>query len=79
MGSLKPSSIFSRSSQTTPEQEPDFLDYLAIKNVLSLYCVALDTKDFDLLQEVFTRDVEAVYPFAAMHGVNEISYRISKR
>ncbi|KAF2155864.1 hypothetical protein K461DRAFT_274902 [Myriangium duriaei CBS 260.36] len=79
MSAFKQSGLFSRSSQSSTEQQPDFLSYLAIKNVLSLYCVALDTKDFSLLHEVFTQDVEAIYPFASMFGVEEIIYRISRR
>ena len=79
MSAFKQSGLFSRSSQSSAEQRPDFLSYLAIKNVLSLYCVALDTKDFLLLHEVFTQDVEAIYPFATMFGVEEIMYRISRR
>ncbi|KAI0591160.1 SnoaL-4 multi-domain protein [Pyrenophora tritici-repentis] len=39
------------------------LDVLAIKNVVSRYCQALDTKDFDMLEEVFVPDVDADYPF----------------
>jgi hypothetical protein len=39
------------------------LDVLAIKNIVSRYCQALDLKDFDLLGKVFTSDVDANYPF----------------
>ena len=58
-----------------------FLDYIAIKNTLSLYCVALDTKDFDLLNEVFTPNVEAKYPFPGgeMKGVKAVADAISQR
>ncbi|PNS14607.1 Protein transport protein SEC31 [Sphaceloma murrayae] len=80
MSSFKPTSLFSRSSSGAANGlAPDFLDFLAIKNTLSLYCVALDTKDFDLLREVFTDDVEAWYPFAQMRGIDEIAYHISRR
>ena len=33
------------------------LDYVEIQNTIARYCVALDTKDFDLLKDVFTTDV----------------------
>lgn len=80
MSNFKASSLFSRSSSGSSNGlAPDFLDYLAIKNTLSLYCVALDTKDFDLLNEVFTEDVEAFYPFASMRGIPELTHRISRR
>ncbi|THY51516.1 hypothetical protein D6C97_06669 [Aureobasidium pullulans] len=38
-------------------------DYNAIRNAISLYCIALDTKDWPLLEKVFTKDVFAQYPF----------------
>ncbi|KAG8627194.1 hypothetical protein KVT40_004677 [Elsinoe batatas] len=80
MNTLKSSSLFSKSSSGSSNGlAPDFLDYLAIKNTLSLYCVALDTKDYDLLHEVFTEDVEAFYPFASMRGISELSNRIGRR
>lgn len=80
MSSTKGSRLFSRSSNSSQNgQAPDFLDYLAIKNVLSLYCVALDTKDFDMLFEVFTDDVEAAYPSASMRGVGEVASHLSRR
>ncbi|KAI1557616.1 SnoaL-4 domain containing protein [Pyrenophora tritici-repentis] len=48
------------------------LDVLAIKNVVSRYCQALDTKDFDMLEEVFVPDVDADYPFnSSMKNVKE--------
>lgn len=34
------------------------MNYEAIRNTIALYCIALDTKDFDLLEQVFTPDVE---------------------
>lgn len=62
------------SSSTNP------LDYEAIRNTIALYCVALDTKDFDLLDQVFTADVETVYPFGGKRdGVADIKAAINKR
>ena len=56
------------------------LDVLAIKNVVSRYCEALDTKDFDLLEEVFVSDVDADYPFnSSMKSVKEVASAIKKR
>ena len=39
------------------------IDYFAIMNIISQYCFALDNKDFDSLEQVFTEDVDTVYPF----------------
>jgi hypothetical protein len=56
------------------------LDYLAVKNVLSRYCQALDSKDFASLSKVFTQDVVADYPFNPnMTGVEVILNAIKNR
>lgn len=57
------------------------LDYVAIQNVLSRYCIALDTKDLSILSEVFTPDVEAQYPFPGgdMQGLEAVKATITKR
>ncbi|KIW02027.1 uncharacterized protein PV09_06533 [Verruconis gallopava] len=34
---------------------------LAIQNTISRYCIALDTRDFSLLKQVFTEDLRADY------------------
>lgn len=39
------------------------LDYEVIRNTIARYCIALDTKDFGLLDEVFAKDLKAKYPF----------------
>ncbi|OQO05533.1 hypothetical protein B0A48_09303 [Cryoendolithus antarcticus] len=55
-------------------------DYEAIRNTLSRYCIALDTKNFSLLERVFTSDVIAKYPFGpALEGVPAIQAKISDR
>jgi hypothetical protein len=56
-------------------------DHFAIQNVIAQYCVALDTKDFALLAEVFTPDVDATYPFpgGAMKGVEVVQNAIRAR
>jgi len=71
-----------RLRTTTPTiMSGNFADYLAIKNVLALYCVALDTKDFSILEEVFVQDAVTIYPFDGgnMQGVDQIAAVISKR
>jgi hypothetical protein len=56
------------------------LDYLAVKNVLSRYCQALDSKDLASLSKVFTQDVVADYPFnPSMTGVEVIVNAIKNR
>lgn len=42
---------------------PNPFDFEAIRNTIALYCIALDTKDFQLLDNVFVPDLEAKYPF----------------
>ncbi|KAI4722436.1 hypothetical protein E4T48_01334 [Aureobasidium sp. EXF-10727] len=56
-------------------------DYNAIRNVISLYCLALDNKDWPLLERVFARDVVARYPFndEPILGVDALSKRIQQR
>jgi hypothetical protein len=56
------------------------LDHLAIANVLSRYCQALDLKDFDLLNKVFLPDVVADYPFNSdLNGVDAVKNAIQNR
>jgi hypothetical protein len=58
----------------------DSLDHLAVKNVLSRYCEALDLKEFELLKSVFTPEVVADYPFNSdLRGVEAISNAIQNR
>lgn len=59
---------------------PNPIDYFAIQNTLSRYCIALDTKDFDLLEDVFTEDAAADYPFNDnLKGPRQIAAAIQKR
>jgi hypothetical protein len=56
------------------------LDHLAIQNVISLYCEALDSKDFTLLNRVFLPDVVADYPFNSdLQGVDAVGEAIKNR
>jgi hypothetical protein len=56
------------------------LDTLAIQNVLSRYCEALDTKVFDLLDKVFMPDTQADYPFNSdLKGLDTIRDAIVSR
>ena len=59
---------------------PNAIDYFAIQNCISRYCLALDTKDFELLKQVFTPDVDTVYPFGGQRkGVQSVADAIQKR
>ncbi|KAK5693333.1 hypothetical protein LTR17_025084 [Elasticomyces elasticus] len=59
---------------------PNPLDYFEIKNTISRYCLALDTKDFELLKQVFTDDVDTIYPFGGQRkGVQSVADAIQKR
>lgn len=61
-----------------PKANP--LDVLAVKNVISRYCEALDTKDFALLEKVFVHDVSANYPFNSdLQGVEAVAKAIQNR
>lgn len=68
-------------STDTVNMAANFQDYIAVKNTLSLYCVALDTKDFGLFSEVFTSDADTKYPFEGgnLTGVDAIAAAISQR
>jgi len=56
------------------------LDILAVKNVISRYCEALDAKDFALLGKVFLQDISADYPFNSdLQGVNAVANAIKNR
>lgn len=61
--------------------QPSPHDYNAIRNTISLYCIALDTKDWNLLNKVFVKDVVAAYPFndEPILGVDALSKRIQGR
>ena len=59
---------------------PNPFDYFAIQNTISKYCIALDSKDFNLLGEVFTEDVDARYPlFNNVGDLNGLIEAIEKR
>lgn len=56
------------------------LDHFAIQNTIARYAIALDSKNFDLLEEVFTEDVDTIYPFkGAIKGWREVADAIEKR
>ncbi|KAK3114109.1 hypothetical protein LTR53_007894 [Teratosphaeriaceae sp. CCFEE 6253] len=59
---------------------PNAIDYFAIQNTISRYCLALDTKDFELLKQVFTPDVDTIYPFGGQRkGVQSVADAIQNR
>ncbi|KAK8062302.1 hypothetical protein PG997_014399 [Apiospora hydei] len=57
------------------------VDHHAIKNTIARYCIALDTKNWELLKSaVFTPDVQADFPFNHdMRGVDAVSATIQGR
>lgn len=56
------------------------IDYFAIQNTISQYCIALDTKNWSLLDSVFVQDVDAKYPFGgAIKGVKPLADKIQDR
>lgn len=60
--------------------QPNPHDYRAIQNTLSRYCIALDTKDWALLNSVFAQDVAANYPFNPnLSGVKSLAEAIANR
>lgn len=59
---------------------PNPIDYFAIQNTISQYCIALDTKNWTLLDDVFVQDVDAKYPFGgAIKGVQALADKIQDR
>lgn len=59
---------------------PNPFDHIAIQQTLANYCIALDTKNFALLSDVFTPDVHAKYPFRdAITGCDAVSAAIQGR
>ncbi|KAL5117227.1 hypothetical protein ACEQ8H_004916 [Pleosporales sp. CAS-2024a] len=68
------------SKPTSEAVGPSPFDQLAIQNVISRSCEALDGKDLSLLDKVFTSDVAADYPFNAnLQGVASIAEAMKKR
>lgn len=56
------------------------LDRFAIQNTIARYCLALDSKDWKLLEQTFTDDVEGDYPFNKnMKGLEAVSQAIQGR
>lgn len=55
-------------------------DYVAIKNTIARYAVALDTKNFELFHRVFTPTVRAEYPFSPEPlGFHDLAEKIKSR
>jgi hypothetical protein len=60
--------------------KPSAFDHLAISNLVSRYCEALDSKAFTLLDQVFLPDVVADYPFNSdLQGVDAVRNAIQNR
>jgi len=56
-------------------------DYIAIQNTLATYPLAIDSKDFGLLSEVFTADVVANYsaPLNILSGLTQVETVLQQR
>lgn len=67
------------SSSTISEMAPNPFDYFEIQNTIARYCIAIDTKNFDLLQDVFSDDVQAKYPFNEFQSRQALAQAIEKR
>lgn len=50
---------------------PNPFDYFAIQNTIARYCIALDTKNFDLLLDVFAPDVQAIFPVLGKEPITD--------
>lgn len=56
------------------------IDSINIRNTIARYCIALDSKDFDLLVHVFTEDVQAKFPFGdALTSREAVAAALEKR
>ena len=54
-------------------------DRLAIADLMALYCTALDSKDWRLLEQVFTPDAVCDYGATGVpHGLDEITETVSR-
>ncbi|OCL11105.1 hypothetical protein AOQ84DRAFT_353204 [Glonium stellatum] len=58
---------------------PDTADYIAIRQTLSAYPFAIDSKNFDALTNFFTEDVIANYstPINVLNGLNAVKTALS--
>jgi hypothetical protein len=55
------------------------IDYPAIQNTIANYCIALDTKNLDLLKDVFVEDANAVLgPHGQVKGIDGLTNAIKK-
>ena len=57
--------------------DPLLDDYRAIIELTSVYCFALDEKDFETLRDVFLPDASAQLGSSSQDGIDEIIDRIS--
>jgi len=56
-------------------------DYISIQNTLAIYPLAIDSKDFALLDQVFTDDVVADYsaPLNVLSGLTQVETVLQQR
>ena len=62
-------------------ENSDLANYIAVKQTLSAYPFAIDSKDFDALANVFTEDVVANYsaPINVLDGLDAVKSALSAR
>ena len=60
--------------------QSDPLAFESIRATIARYAIALDTKNFDLLKNVFTEDVDTIYPFMGeIKGRQNVAATIESR
>ena len=52
---------------------PNPFDYFAIQNTIARYCIVLDTKNFDLLADVFAPDVHVTFPVLGREPITDVA------
>lgn len=57
---------------------PNAFDYISIQNTLAKYCIALDTKAFHQLDDVFTPDVQVRYPIEGFNAAKDLASLIQR-
>lgn len=56
-------------------------DHESIRNTIALYCIALDQKDWKLLEETFTPDAKFEYPepLGCFQGVSALQEKVASK
>jgi hypothetical protein len=58
---------------------PNPFDYFALRNLLSQYCVLIDNRQFNKLDQIFAVDAVVVFPFATRKGSSQVARLIEQR